>query len=664
MIEISEIKQKQIVKYLTTKISEIKSKNQDFYETKIPEFWSRYLGKWSSKVDKNFPWKNSADFHVPLTMWACKSTESRILNAVMSSEDICLVNPLVPIDMEKEEYIKVLQSAKRIQNYLKYLFTKVLNIEQNLKDWIQRIIVEGTGVFVINYEKIIKIIKKYEHNKKIGYLSSIVKVFEQGVEQIKKFLKIQSNEKVVHNGITIYNCPLNKFICDFKNTNIQESEFVAIELEPMSYRQIKLQSKHEGWINVEKLYKKESQTQNQEIEDKEDNNNINTNVDINQTFTLYKCWCYYDVDDDGNEENCEFIVDNENNVLVFYKENDNFWGERPITVTPFDYISGILNGQGMPDKLSLVNDELDTIHDQIIDNATRANAIVGTYIPNKLSNKVESLTLTMGTLIPVTDHSAIKLDILPSNTIDLKYLEQIVMSIAEKIAVITDTSMGRETNVERPTFRGKYLLLQEFAVNFDIFLRNINKGLTETIYMILKMLYQYMPKEGLEYSVLDNSGEYVKQNGRIVKEKLTREDLEYLDYFEIKTMASSINAIKGLQEQKAMTIYEMFAKDETGEIDTSELKRYVAEKVDPKLAKLIMTENVKNPKTMDEIIKIQEMLKTKEALLNMRQEKMGIPTGQPSGQPMPQQGMSADDLSQVPPEENPVQTATETDSLK
>jgi len=57
MIELNEQKQKEIVAHFKSLIDERKQANKELIEDKLPEYWDRYLGTYSSKKNKSFPWE-------------------------------------------------------------------------------------------------------------------------------------------------------------------------------------------------------------------------------------------------------------------------------------------------------------------------------------------------------------------------------------------------------------------------------------------------------------------------------------------------------------------------------------------------------------------------------------------------------------------------------
>lgn len=610
-------KQAEILKYLRSVIPVAVSERNRLIDLELPEAWSRYRGDYSSKKDKNFPWEDSADFHVPFTSWASVSTEARILNAEFGSTEVAL---LVPTKPEHEEPVK------RIQKYLDYELIKRMDFEDVEREGVQRQVVEGTRVDKVVWQKDKRILRKYKLNKKLKeYVVDFVEEVVNGVKKIltDKKIKIEKNEKTVYEGNKNFVIPLDRFIW-WGGNDVQTCDGVAEKLY-LSIRQIIDKGKTDDWFNIDKLRKRHT-TDSQGIthEEKREYAGLLETSNLLNSYTPWEVWCFYDIDGDGNVENCQFVVDLENNVLLYYDENDNFWGTRPYFTTPLFYMSGIPLGQGMPKRLAISNDELDTLHNQVIDNSTVINSMTTTHIPKLLSKNIDRLKLKPGKSISVKSHDAIKPLELARLAIDLGYQEGYVKDILERLAIVTDNSLGRDSaNVERPTVRGKAMNLQEFAANFDIILRSVRTGLKKRIRHMLRNTYQYMPKDGIEFPVLDGKGNFARtpkitaedgttSGGELIRERVTRQDFEIIDEIDIIVLADAIRAIKGLEQQNAMLMYETLypQAEKTGELSTRELAEFVVKSVDKSAVDKVM----RSPQ------ELREMQKSFEKISQMQQE--------------------------------------------
>lgn len=612
--------QQQIVKHFKQMIEQTIEARRVYDKEKLPEFWKRYRGEWSSKKNKSFPWDGSADFNVPFITWACASNQSRMLNATMASSQFVRVS---------SDNIQAQEAVEVIQSYLDYFFSKKINIERLLLEYYQRLNVEGTVILKPVYEKIYKNIKSYKKNENFdGYALDLKEEIIDGVKQLMPSgkLKVETKDTLVYEGPNLYVVPIEDFLFPVFADDLQESEWIAQRLY-LSYRQLKIRARDNGWINVDKIKVTDYETvKGQEIIEKLETNEIDYNVESVKLFTPYEVWGFYDINDDGYEENCKFIIDIKQELLLDYEENINFLGLRPYSISQFHFIAGTLFGQGQPQRLSSMNDELDTTHNQIIDNATAINAFTFAYNPSQIPQKIDSLTIKPGTGVPVTSPTAIT----PLNFIraplNLYNHVMSLLDILKKLSTVSDASLGEESpNVERPTASGKAMLLQEFAVNFDIIIRNSNMGLKDSVEQILRLLYQHIPSEGMEFPKI-KEGKYITENNIIKKVILKREHLEFINDLYITMTTSSINAVKGLEQNNIMALYDRLIQDPSLEINKLGLKEALIRAFDKNLLSKIL----RSPEEA-EAIKQQTMLS-----MQMQQGMQGNP--EQGAQGMPQQG--------------------------
>lgn len=596
--------QKEIINYFTNIINSVINDRKEFDEEKIPEYWSRYKGSgWSSKIDKDFPWPGSADFNIPFTTWICTSVESRLLNAIFGSVSVAR---FIATKSGIEDQVD------RIQRYFDSAVFRKMEYEISQREGVQRMCVEGTKFSKVVYERDKRILPKYSYNSKIKQF--ILEMYESVVNGLKKLLptgkiKIEKNEQIVWEGNKVY-IVSSKDMLWWGGDNFQLCDGVAERIY-LNIREIQDKVKLEGWFNIEKLYGSKSTVDSKgiEIEKKRESSGFQQVSSIMKCFVLYEIWAYYDIDNCGNVENCRFIIDIDNGVLLHVMENDNFWGMRPYFNTPCFYVSGMVIGQGFPERLAMPSDELNTVHNQMTDNSAAINAFSATVIPQLLGVDLDKFTFKPGTFVPVKNHDAIRRLDFGKLNLDLRYQTEFLKDILQRLAIVTDTSLGLETQIERPTARGKAINLQEFAINFDILIRNIKIGLGQEIDMMIKNLYQYMRKEGIEFPIVDKNGEIMKSmEGKVMTDVLTRQDLEEaMNNMNIEVTASSINAIRSIEIQNAMLLFDKFSGDNTGEINTFGLKEWLINTVDKRVKDKILREPAEILKMRDMIQKMKMM---------------------------------------------------------
>ncbi|MCD6448895.1 MAG: hypothetical protein J7L34_00080 [Thermotogaceae bacterium] len=588
MIELNEQKQREIVVYFRNLISERKQANKELIEEKLPEYWERYLGTYSSKKNKSFPWEGSSDVHIPFSSFATTTLESRFVNALFNSRKFISLTPLTN---------EAIEPARKIEDAFNFHITKKVGIFNIVCDMLQGILVEGTRflkVYPYEYTR-----KKYKYALIRKIVKGMEKILGYETDMFNNLIKRQVEEKV--------------FIPKWEEISVKDLfwEKGAVSIENASWIAQRLyfntaEIKKKNWINLDKI--ENIQLTKKRTDEVEKTKSEFIGVDTNEwldedDYEIYEIWTTYDLGDGDNEY--QFVVDIKNGILFYADENKFFDKRKPFVSIPCYRIAGSILGQSLPQRLALLNDELDTIHNIIIDNSILANAITYMYVPNKGFDPAR-IKIKPGVAIPVQSlDGVIKQFEFRNVSLDLYRLENFVINLLQKMSFVSDYALGEEA-VERPTARGTLAMLQEFAINVNFLIKNIQDGLTKAVYQTLQLLYEFMPQEGIAY--FSEQGE----------ERLTREDLEYLDDMEITVLADAVRAMKDMDKQIAITLLQVFGADQTGEVDKYKIKKYFIETIAPHLAKDIL----RTPEEVRQLQMAQQELLDKMQVLKQKEDEL------------------------------------------
>lgn len=592
-------------------ITQTVSNNSELYQNFIPQWWKRFKGNWSSKKDPNYPYPGASDFNVPIITWICWSHISRFVDSLFGGVDVYKMIGTNP---------EAIKAAMKIQRYANSQFRRRDVYYKPIVEWLERLVVEGTAILMPIYEKVYKKRVKYTKNT----------IIEKGINALKYAVNILSGKMEVEGkqilmweGVKVHNVRLEDFIYPVGTTNVEESNWVARRF--FKYRRdIEQMGKHpdenKRWFDITKelldsLPKVESKGEEDKDKQRDATNNDTIPTDIDKPYELFAVNCFEDLDESG-EYNDYLLIITSTGKILWCDYNNDFDQKRRYTVTPLFRIAGMLAGQGFPERLALVSDEINTFDNLIVDNAVKSNCDIYTCKADKLASGLtpDKIVFRPGIVIPVKDHDALKRLDNTINQLDFKQRETFLMQIVERLGIINDTAMGRESEIERPTFRGKYLNLQEFMVNLGVLMEEIQMGLKELIVNVLELTYQNMPQKGISFR-------YSNQEGKIESEILTREDLEYLDDIDIFVTVSSQNAIKGVVEQKLMMLLEKLGGDQTGEVNTAVLKKALVDFIIPELSSQIM----RDPKEIQQLQEMQDLLNQKAQILKHKEMTMMNP---------------------------------------
>jgi hypothetical protein len=179
--------------------------------------------------------------------------------------------------------------------------------------------------------------------------------------------------------------------------------------------------------------------------------------------------------------------------------NPSFTGQTPYTKTRFvEFRGSKAEGFGIVDQLKFMQDELSTIHNQTLDNATIANT--RWFLGKRGTVKADTRIWPGRFLTTPNPESDIKVMQMGEVYNSMRNLEMSVMSYQERRSGISDYSLGRESSVmgDRATATGTLAIIQEGNRRFDLNVRDMRQSYGSIGRMLFELNHQYRPK-GLSY---------------------------------------------------------------------------------------------------------------------------------------------------------------------
>ena len=600
MIKLNENEQKDIVEYYEKLIAEQLYDNKILFNEKLPEYWERHLGVYSSKVAADFPFPGSANCHIPWAAFSDTALESRFVAGVHSSEKLVSVDGTTTGTRE---------SSQKITNTFNNKLTKSMNLYNLICDLFQGLVVEGTRFLKIYPKQVEKTVWRYQALRKIveGVTSFLGYDIEQGTNKL-----LQSKKTIKYTTVQWDDISVRDLVWEKGAKTLQDAQWVAHRLNLNTY-----QIKKMKWENIDKLPKDISKAKSDETElvvsEHIGTMSAEQQLDHNKV-SIWEVWGAYPfktgkIDSNGDEiveeREMQFVIDIQNKIYLYGDNNGFFDKRKPFVSIPCYRIAGQIRGQSLPQRIGLLNDELDATHNITIDNGTLCNALTLLYVPNKGFDP-ERIKVKPGAAIKVASvEGVVKQWVLGNPNLDLYRTQSFLINLLEKMGMVTDYSMGKEA-IERPTVRGTMALLREFNINVNFLLKNIQNGLTQAVKMTFQTLYEFMPQAGI--SSINEEKE----------ETLKREDLEDLDDMTITVLADAIRAIQNIELEKAAALLERLGNDQTGEINTAAIKKNFVDKVDHKMVK----EVVRDPKEIQQIQQAQQMIAQKLQELQQREQHL------------------------------------------
>ena len=625
-LKLDDTKKIEIGQYLTT-LRNIETQNRADLDTNIDEYWSRHFGTYSAKKNKNFPWSGSADIQTGIVQYSDSAIEGRFCNGINSLKFLSIVSRTSKVSAD---------SAKNVENFFNNYWYHKTGVKKVILDFFQYTVVEGTGFLKIVPKKKNKKVKKYKFMEMFSNLKD--KVLQPILGQDGQ-MQTEEKERDEFVGAVWENVKTNSIGFERAEGSLKNAGYVfnRFKLSPLQIWEKKEKS---GWYNVDDILLKgvanpvpiveadANQDKQNSEQTKNDYQGFDNTVSMKKIF--YEWWMSYNM---GTAEKPDyrymmFVQSHDTGKLVYHEENAFFDTRKPYVSAPCWRVAGRIVGQGMPQRIGVLNDTIDTLFNQALDNNTRANTVCGVMV-SQPGVDIEKFTGAPGQYMPVKSLDMIKNFDFPNRLGDINALLQAIMSLIERKSIVNDESMGRNTQQNRRnTARGTSMILQQYALNLDLLMQNIQEALREAVYQTMQCLYEFMPNEGIKYSYKNpkagqeiNPGQSQAIEPEFVEGTLKREDLEYIDDWDIGILQGVVDVMVNAEKQSATMILQAFGNDQTGEIDNFFVKKWFSEVMAPRQAKEIM----RTPKETQMIKMVQQqaqVLQQKEKMIAMQSQKL------------------------------------------
>ena len=577
-------------------------------ESSISEYWLRHFGTYSCKKDKDFPFKGSADIQTGVIQYIDSSIEARFQAALSSLK-------LVKIDAQSQAGMIAAQHAT---NFLNTYWKNKSDVVQVIVNFFQFIVVEGTGAIHIRPVKAMVKVKRYALVTKLQQVKDGVLELLGYKKDDKNKLETELIEQDNFIGCEWENVPILNLNFDSNVSTLKKSGWLEhiFYLSPFEIKQrVKKDNDNidTGWDEeaVKKLLagiEKNNTPVAAQIDSpttesdqsKRDYQGYATGNTDKKSFSAY--YVKFDINEDGNYKDFYVIIGKEKNLLMYYKTNEFFDNRKPFVASPCYRIAGKIEGQGLPQRMAKLNDILDTNENQKIDNRTLCNSFNFLYTPGSGFDP-DKISFIPGKGIPLKSVEKTAFQQLDFRSSPMNFVEDnnFIMGLVERKALVSDYSLGREADNPKATAAGTAMLLKEFSVNLNPLIRNLQIALEEAFRQTLWCLYETMPEDGIKYTIADQTLTF------------KREYLEFMDEFEISILEGAVETMVEQEKQTALNLYTLFGQDQSGEINTFELKKNVIDKFDPILAKTLL-------RTPQEVQLVQAL--KQKAVVMAQQEEM------------------------------------------
>ena len=512
-IDVPQDKLKAIGLWLVSEIDKAKGERADL-ESRLAE-WERLYEARPLVKTKTEPWVGASNLIVPVIATAADAVLARVLNAVFGG---------------KKLWTGIGKSAKWVglanpmEDWLDWVGKEVLHMYRFCQSWFLSMVKTGTGIAKMPWVKRVR---------NVMYKDAKGAVVNEPV--------------VIHDGPLPENVPLADFFFSSDaliTNNIQYCEWIA-HRTVLTWKQIKERETSGIFFDVDRI----KTMKRSDISQAEAGSQAASGVQPSEynDYELWEFWASYDVNEDGIAE--EVLVTLEPLSGTVLRAVYNFYRhqERPFHVIRYMPRDNNLLAIGICQMLMDIQEEITTIHNQRLDNATIANTRAW---KRRKGTTLEADEIYPGAFIDVDDMDDIeelKLgDIYPS----LLAEELHTNAIGEKRTGVSDYTVGRESQAigSRATATSTLALIQEGNKRFQMTIRDIREALTDMAHQTIMLYQQFAINNQVMYEIFD-------EKEKAIVMKYFQMPIEYTKAnIAIDTPAISETANKEIAQQTMLTL--------------------------------------------------------------------------------------------------------------
>jgi hypothetical protein len=444
-VELKEDQKKKLVNYLISELSLADAERRDSlydfarwrrkYRTKFPEF------------PKDWPLANSSQITIPVIKTAVQTLTSRVFQTVMAAE------PMLSCRSKNPKYQDF---AVDYEEFLELYNKERLDLENVLDTVVTETIQLGTSIVEVTTKKDRRAIMTYD---------PLTKRYKKTIKE-------------VYNGPVVYHFPIEDFWARIGYQDAQKMPWCGKEMR-LTWSEIKgmalsgdfdPEQINKIWRLPESVGSKSpSQVDTEVIEDREPMNWAEYRI-----FELSVRW---DVDGDGLDEELLLYFHWESRTLLRTKFNTFRNNRRPWIIFRYLRVPHRLYGEGMCEILEHLQEEISTIHNQRLDNATVANLQI-ILVKKLIRGLSPGDRLWSGKIVKANqeDVGTLRLgEIYPSTTQN----ETMAYGYARELSGVGEVATGQAQPVTRTTATAQLSLLEELNRRFDKPIKSIRKSMRE-----------------------------------------------------------------------------------------------------------------------------------------------------------------------------------------
>ncbi len=495
------------------------------------------LGKWDRqyrgiKPEKSYPWIGCSNIAIPRTRIDVDAIVVRIFDAIWSQFKLFIIEAV------DEKFVDLVPD---LEDALEWWQREIAKLKKKLFSPMLQCIKTGLGVVKLDWVSKKKAV--YRYASEVDKANPEVKTIKLNANQ-----DIIKDIQVMYEGADVKPVSREDFVFSSDATTMQDAFLVGFKKE-MRKAEIEtrvnqglfykscLKKLHIG-DTIDEVKKQRVQAQGKELKDF-----------VYNKFEIWELWFRYDVDEDGEEDDIVVTYHKPSRTILRAIYNPFFHGFRPfapLTFYPGEYT---LEGTGLCEILTELQDAIDRVFNQRFDRLTQLNCPM-LFVRADIGLDDFELEPGKVTVIDGEVQGAIEEFRFSDNYPSTERLEGSLNSFADQAVGIAPVNLGQPTS-ERPVARETLMLLEETNKKFKFGIDNIRDCISEIGMMVLEFFAQYQPV--YNYKIKNNEGGFEK--------KTINFPLEYLrDGLKVKLRASSEMLNQEIRRKIGLTVWDLVAE--------------------------------------------------------------------------------------------------------
>jgi len=523
------------------------------------QIWQSNLEIWYKQyrgvvAEKDFPWEDCSNLHVPITGILVDTLVSRMINPIFSTAPFVTARgasqqgPQQAPQQEGQQAppsVSDHDKSRDVENMLHYVMNQRIKIYPVVQDWIREAFIYGRAVVKVVWRKetrkytrqlsqqdVMRDIQVAQQEVQGGnpssetleFLNQMAFIAQEHDFENHPFINVEREETMYDNPDWVF-IPIEDFGYHPRAINIEDSPYVFHRFRRDIDELLKLQDAG-VYTNVDLLeagFADESsqvisahgepllddvQTLEEGYEDVTDEPEDNLH-----DIEIIEMHCKYDIDGDGRMEDVIATFAPNQGILLAARESDLMHGKKPfVEIKPFPQ-PGRFEAQGVPELITDLQQEINDIHNMRIDNGTITNAVMWWFDPNSdIDPEIHRPGPGVGFPAGPNQFGVVQTGDIKNSS--FKEEELVRRLIQDRIGV-SDFAIGNDTTaIANKTATGISAIVNEGNQRLEVMLRNISVGMNEAVLQTFQLLQQFGSDDILFRAVEDASGTLHKVNAR------------------------------------------------------------------------------------------------------------------------------------------------------